>query len=205
MAADAVLVVLPILGSMSWNTAEILCGLITLAAFAVMMVIAMLTVVFQARRVHLPSTIAGTSARSLTGLAAFAAGRQGPALFAEWNAHLAGDGHAPASWAKVRLAAGFVIAGARCRCSDWSDAAWRPVDAVLRSRTLSNLFVLLPTGADAYVVLRHEGTLGLLTTFESIFVCGVMLYGVIKAGRWYRDVEPPEPKARQARKQDRGT
>ena len=75
---------------------------------------------------------------------------------------------------------------------------------VLRSRTLSNVFVLVPTGADAYVVLRHEATISVLTTFESIFVCGVMLYGVIKVGRWYRDVEPPEPKARQARKEDRG-
>ena len=75
---------------------------------------------------------------------------------------------------------------------------------MLRSRTLSNLFVLLPTGVDAYVVLRHEGTIGVLTSFESIFVCGAMLYGVIKAGRWYRDVEPPEPKARRAKK-DGGT
>lgn len=147
---------------------------------------------------------AGFTVRGLTGLAAFLAGREAQRV--EWKAHLAGEvGHDPLDWPKVKQASGFVITGVRCRCSDWADAAWWPVDAVLRSRTLSNLFVLLPTGVDAYVVLRHEGTIGVLTSFESIFVCGVMQYGVIKAGRWYRDAKPPEPKARQARKEDRGT
>ena len=34
---------------------------------------------------------------------------------------------------------------------------------------------------------------------------GGLLYAMIKAGRKYRDVGPPKPKARQVRKQERGT
>ena len=188
LLADIALMIAAILGSMPWHTVENLCALIFFPALALSMLIVTVTVVVLAGR--LPRTIAGFFARSLTGLAAFAAGRQGPALFAEWNAHLAGDGHAPASWSKVRLAAGFGIAGARCRCSDWSDAAWRPADVVLRSRFLSGLFVAIPTIVAAAEVLSHKGTMTVLTSFGSIFGIGTSLAGAIKAGRKYRDVEP---------------
>ena len=149
---------------------------------------------------------AGFSVRGLTGLAAFLAGREGPALGVEWKAHLAGEsGHDPVSWTKVKEAAGFVVAGVRYRCSDWADAAWRPVDAVLRSRLLSGLFVAVPTIVAAMEVLSHKGTMTVLTSFGSIFGIGTALAGAIKAGRKHRDVKPPEPKARQAKKGDRGT
>jgi hypothetical protein len=44
-----------------------------------------------------------------------------------------------------------------------------------------------------------------LASFGSIFGVGTALAAVIKAGRKYREVEPPKPKARQARKDDRST
>ena len=148
----------------------------------------------------------GFSVRSLTSLAAVLAGREGPILREEWKAHLAGEsGHDAADRAKLKEAAGFVKTGAGYRCSDWADAAWRPVDAVLRSCTRSNLFVLIVTFVAAYLIFRQDGTVGVLTSFESIGMIGGLLYAMIKAGRKYRDVEPPKPKARPARKQDRGT
>ncbi len=142
------------------------------------------------------------SVRSLTDLAAFLAGRKnGPVLREEWRAHLAGEsGHDPISCAKVREATGFVIAGLRDRGQDCADAAWKPVDAVLRSRTLSNLVVAVPTIVIAFEVLTHKGTMTLLTSLGSIFGAWFFLAGMIKAGRNYRDAEPPKPKARQAGK-----
>jgi hypothetical protein len=156
-------------------------------------------------RARMRASVTGFSVRGLTGLAAFLAGREGLALLDESDGHLAGEsGHDPLSWSKVKEAAGFIVAGVRYRCSDWADAGWRPADAVLRSRVLSNLFITIPTVADAVEVLRHEGTLGVLTSFGSIFTVGVMLYGLVKLGRWWRNVELPEPKARRAEK-DGGT
>jgi hypothetical protein len=70
---------------------------------------------------------------------------------------------------------------------------------MLRSRFLSGLFVAGPTIMVAYEVLTHKGTMTLLTSLGSIFGTWAFLSGAIKAGRTYRDVMPPEPKARQSR------
>ena len=151
------------------------------------------------------SAFAGFSVRSLTSLAAWLAGREGPVLRDESKSHLAGEnGHDRVSWAKVSEAAGFVIAGVRYRGQNWAETAWRPADVVLRSRFLSGLFVAIPTIVAAAEVLTHKGTMTVLTSFGSIFGIGTALAGAIKAGRKYRDVEPPEPKARQASKDDWG-
>jgi hypothetical protein len=106
------------------------------------------------------------------------------------------SGHDPADWQKAAEAFGFIVTAVKLRSSDAANAAWVPIEAILRSRTLSNLFVFLPTGAAAYLVLRHEGTLGLVKAAESIFAIGVVLYGLIHTGRWWRNVKPPQPKAR---------
>lgn len=143
--------------------------------------------------------ITGFSVRGLTGLAAFLAGREGAALRDEWRAHLAGEsGHDPVTWAKIREAAGFVVAGLRDRGQDLADAAWRPVDAVLRSRFLSGLFVVLPTIVDAATVLQYRGPVQVLISFSSIFGAGVALGLAVKTGRKYRDVQPPGRKPRRA-------
>ncbi len=161
------------------------------------------TVLQRARGRHrrIRTGLAWLSVRSLTALAGALAGRGRSALLQEWTAHLAGEsGQDPASWAKVQQAIGFLAAGMGYRCSDWADAAWRPADAVLRSRVLSGLFVAVPTIVVGVTVLTHKGTMTVLTSFGSIFGVGTFLSGVIKAARWYRDAEPPEPMARQAKK-----
>jgi hypothetical protein len=145
-------------------------------------------------------SLAGISVCSLTSLAGALAGRGGFALLQESDAHVAGhSGHDTPSWAKVKEAAGFVVAGVRYRGQDWADAAWRPVDAALRSRFLSGLFVAVPTIVVAFEVLTHKGAMTVLTSWGSIFCVGTGLAASIKGGRKYRDVQPPEPKARQAK------
>jgi hypothetical protein len=91
----------------------------------------------------------------------------------------------------------------RCRFADAAEAAWRPFDAILRSRTLSNVVVFGPTAMGALVIFRHEGALGVLATAESISAIGGLLYGLIRVGRWYRNVKPPEPKAWRAKELQR--
>jgi hypothetical protein len=49
------------------------------------------------------------------------------------------------------------------------------------------------------LVLHHEGTLGMVTSAESIVAIGGTLYGLIRVGRWYRYVKLPDPKAKRAR------
>jgi len=150
------------------------------------------------KRAHRP--FARISVRGLTDLAALLAGRKRPTLRDEWRAHLAGEsGHDPITWQKVKEALGFVASAIRCRCSDVADAAWTPVDAILKSRKLSNLMVFGPTTMAALFILRHAETLGVLTSAESISAIGFGLYGLVRVGRWWRDVKPPEPKARRTK------
>jgi hypothetical protein len=136
----------------------------------------------------------------LTALAVLLAGRKRSALADEWGAHLAGEGgHDPVTWPKVRQALGFVASGVRFRLADAADLAWRPVDAVLASRALSNLFVWAPVIAVVVAIVRHDGRFGLVADDQDPVALGAFLYVVIKTGRWWRGVKPPEPKPRRAR------
>ena len=144
--------------------------------------------------------IAELSINGLTSLAALLAGRKRPALRDEWLAHLAGEsGHDPVAWPKVRQALGFVASGIRFRLCDAACLAWRPADAVLGSRTLSNLFVWGPVIATIVAIVHHDGRFGLVADDQDPVALGAFLYVVIKTGRWWRGVKPPEPKARRAK------
>jgi hypothetical protein len=133
-------------------------------------------------------------------LAAVIAGRNRSSLKEEWHAHLAGEsGHEVPTWGKVWAALGFVVSSIRYRYQDGADVVWIPIDTALKSRTISNIFVLFPTVLAAWMVLIHEGTTGLLASTENISVIGGTLYAVIRLGRWWRNVKPPEPKARRAK------
>jgi len=146
-------------------------------------------------------TLTGLSVQGLTSTAALLAGSKRPAVQAEWVAHIAGEsGHDPASWQKVKQASGFLTSAVYYRCSDMAEAIWVPVDVILKSRALSNIFVMIPTMVAGWLVLRHEGTLGLINSAESIAAVAGVLYGLIRTGRWWRDVKPPEPRARRAEK-----
>jgi hypothetical protein len=113
------------------------------------------------------------------------------------SAGLAGDccGASP----KVRQALGFVASAVQYRLADAADLAWRPADAVLRSRTLSNLFVWGPVIVMLVAIVHHDGRFGLVADVQDPVALGAFLYGVIRTGRWWRGVKPPEPKARRAR------
>ena len=136
----------------------------------------------------------------LTDLAVLLAGSSRPALRDEWFAHLAGEsGHDPITWNKAKLAFGFVASGVRLRLADAADLAWRPADAVLGSRTLSNLFVWGPVIVMLFAIVHHDGRFGLVADIQDAGELGAFLYGAIRTGRWWRGVKPPEPKARRAK------
>lgn len=133
------------------------------------------------------------SAQRLAGFAARVAGRKRTGVLEEWYAHLATQ---ESKWHGYKLASGFLSAALRFRVADAADAVWVPIDAVLKSRTLSNLLVC-GVGATASIdVGQHEGRLGVILSAESLIGIGGLAYGLIRVGRWYRDVKPPEPKAR---------
>ena len=133
----------------------------------------------------------------LTGVAARLAGRKRPRCRAEWHAHLAGEsGHDPITWRKVREALGFVASALKYRLADTADAAWTPVDAILKSRTLSNLLVFGPTITAALFILHQAGKTGVVTSAGGILAVGGAPYTLVRTGRWWRNVKPPEPKAR---------
>ncbi len=109
-----------------------------------------------------PSRLIGFSTRSLTNLAVLLAGSGRPALRDEWHAHLGGEsGHDPVTWRKVKEALGFVAAAVHYRLADAADLAWKPADAVLRSRALSNLFVSGPVIVTLFAIVHHDGRFGL--------------------------------------------
>jgi hypothetical protein len=140
------------------------------------------------------------SVRGLTGLAALLAGRRRPGLREEWLAHLGGEhGHDPLTWRKVMQALGFVASAIQFRLADAADLAWQPADAVLGSRTLSNLFVWGPVIATLFAIVHHDGRFGLVADDQDPIALGAFLYVVIKTGRWWRGVKPPEPKPRRAK------
>jgi hypothetical protein len=133
------------------------------------------------------------SARRITGFAARVAGSERMGAHEEWYAHLASQ---ESRWHGYKMAGGFLFAALRFRLADATDTAWTPVDAILKSRTLSNLLVLGLSSVAAIDVGQHEGRLGVVLGAESLIGIGGLVYGLIRVGRWYRDVKPPEPKAR---------
>jgi hypothetical protein len=48
-------------------------------------------------------------------------------------------------------------------------------------------------------IVRHDGRFGLVADIQDPAALGAFLYGVIRTGRWWRGVKPPEPKPRRAK------
>jgi hypothetical protein len=137
---------------------------------------------------------------SLTAFAVFLAGRHHSASREEWRSHLAGEsGHQLSRRDQMNAARGFVWAAVRYRIEDATELVWQPVDAVLRSRTLSNIFIAGPVIVMLVAIVRHDGRYGLVSDIQDPVALGVFLYGVIRTGRWWRAVKPPEPKARRVK------
>jgi hypothetical protein len=153
------------------------------------------------KRLSTPGTrLAGHSAWRITDLAAFLAGRKRPALREEWHAHLTrGTGCGLSARRKLVAALGFVMAAICCRLQDAAELAWIPIDAILKSRLLSNVIVWAPTMAATAVLFRHDGIDGTVGSAESIAAIGGMLYTLIRVGRWWRGIRPREPKIRRTK------
>jgi hypothetical protein len=69
-----------------------------------------------------------------------------------------------------------------------------PVDAVLARRELSNLVATIPTLAAGLLVMRDGGICGLINSTPALASIWGIFYGLILAGRRYRDVKPPKHK-----------
>ena len=134
----------------------------------------------------------------LAGIAVFIAGRKRVALGCEWRSHLCGEtGSGLPADRQVREAAGFLRAAVCYRLQDAADFAWRPVDAVLTSRGLSNLFVLLATLSISALFIRQGGLNGLADNLGSVAVVWGAAFGLVHVGRQWRDVKPLKRKLRQ--------
>jgi hypothetical protein len=140
------------------------------------------------------------SPRSLPGAAVFLAGKKRSAVRDEWRSHLSGPTGRGLAWEdQVRAARGFLWSAVRFRLHDAADLMWRPIDAVLGSRILSNLFVWGPVFVVLIAIVRHDGRYGLVADVQDPIELGLFLYAAVKVGRWYRKVKPPEPRAWSAR------
>ena len=72
------------------------------------------------------------------------------------------------------------------------ELAWSPVDAVLAARDLSNLLVMAATLAVAIMCACEGGVTALIMNLPALAVVWGAAYGLIRLGRWWRGVRPPE-------------
>jgi hypothetical protein len=81
------------------------------------------------------------------------------------------------------------------------ELAWSPVDAVLAARDLSNLVVMAATIAVAILCACDGGLTAVIMNLPALAVVWGAAYGLIRLGRWWRGVRPPEhePPHRQRR------
>jgi hypothetical protein len=137
------------------------------------------------------------SPQRLTGIAVFIAGRE---RGEEWRAHLGEQtGRGLSADQQAMEAAEFVRAAVLCRAEDVEDWLWESVDAVLASRWMSSLFVLLAMVSIAVVYIRQDGLYGLADNIGGVAVVFATAVGVIHVGRKVRDVKLPEHEPRRKR------
>jgi hypothetical protein len=74
------------------------------------------------------------------------------------------------------------------------DLAWLPVDAVLAARDLSNLVAMAATLAVAILCVRDGGMSSLILNLPAVAVVWGAAYGLVRLGRWWRGVGPPDRK-----------
>jgi hypothetical protein len=140
--------------------------------------------VWQPARIRKRPWHARVSPQKLTGLAVFIAGPKRPDVGCEWRSHLSGEtGAGLSADRQVCEAAGFVLAAIHYRLQDAADLAWRPVDTVLDSRTLSNLVVLIVTLATVMIFIRQGRLYELADNLGSVAVVWAAAFGLIHYGR----------------------
>jgi hypothetical protein len=96
-------------------------------------------------------------------------------------------------------AAGFILAAIRFRLPDAANLVRWPVDAVLTSRGLSNMVVLLATLATVVIFTCQGGLYELADNWVNVSTVWVAVFGLIHYGKKWHDVKPPERKPRRAK------
>jgi hypothetical protein len=135
------------------------------------------------------------SPQSLAAAAAFLAGRKREAVRYEWRSHLSDlAGQGIASRDQTRAALGFLWAALRYRLRDTAGLVGRGADAVLRSRSMSDLAVWIPVLLAMLAIVRHDGLYGLITYDLNLIELGACIYGAIRFGRRRRGVKPARRK-----------
>jgi hypothetical protein len=149
-------------------------------------------------RLSAPGPVAWMSPERLAEFAAFISGSERTSdLREEWHAHLAGESGAGLPRDRqARVAAGLVVGAVRYRLQDLADLVWRPVDAMLKSRALSGMFILVPTLWVSVLFIAQGGLYGLADHLEAMAVAWGAAVGLIHLARKWREVKPPERKPR---------
>jgi hypothetical protein len=145
-----------------------------------------------------PGTILWISPERLADFAAFISGpERADDLREEWRCHLAGEtGAGLPDDRQIQVATGLMVSAIRYRLQDLADRLGEPVDALLRSRELSGLLVLAPTLWVSVLFIQQGGLYGLADHLEPVAVVWGAAIGLIRLGRKWRDVKPPERKPR---------
>lgn len=140
--------------------------------------------------------LADAYAYAITDLAVIFAGRKRSGLREEWCAHLFGDpDHELSIWRRLCDASGFIVAAICFRLQDAAELAWIPIDAVLKSRLLSNLIVWLSTITAITIFFRHGGIYDVIGNAENISAIAAASYTLVRVGRWWRRVKPRNPQS----------
>jgi hypothetical protein len=127
----------------------------------------------------------------LTGAAVFLAGKKRSEVRDEWRCHLYGwPDRRLSREEQVRAARAFLVTAVRYRLQDTADLGWQAVDAVLKSRTLSNLFVWVPVLVAMLAIVHHERLYGLIANADNLTALWGVPYAAIKVGRRCRRVKP---------------
>ncbi len=74
--------------------------------------------------------------------------------------------------------------------------AWRPVDAMLASRDLSNLVAMLATIIVSVIFVHGAGVYGLVSNLVNVAIAWTATRWIIRTGRLRRGVKLPEHKPR---------
>lgn len=105
----------------------------------------------------------------------------------------------PVHWVAARVEQPEWSHGDRSHRAPWrivAEMAGSLVDAILSTRDLPNLIVIAAVLAVAAISAAYGGLNEVIQNLPALAVVWAAVYGLIKVGRWWRGVYPPERKPR---------